>query len=102
MAWSNNLSLANCRTQTDIDSPVVTLTIRARLKRTGKEMKIVVEDGSDLGIPDGAWYALSSAPMSFAISFLRTRASRWTKSQNRKDHGSVLCDATIPSHAAAV
>jgi site-specific DNA recombinase len=39
-------------TKTDSNGPFVTLTIPARLKRTGKEMRIVVEDGSDPAIPD--------------------------------------------------
>ena len=38
--------------RTDTDCSFVTLTIPARLKRTGKEMRIVVEDGSDPAIPD--------------------------------------------------
>jgi site-specific DNA recombinase len=38
--------------KTDGDAPFVTLTIPARLKRTGKEMRIVVEDESDPAIPD--------------------------------------------------
>jgi DNA invertase Pin-like site-specific DNA recombinase len=34
-------------TQSDTDGHFVTLTIPARLKRTGKEMKLIVEDGSE-------------------------------------------------------
>ena len=41
-------------TQTDTDGPFLTLTIPARLKRTGKEMRIVVEDGSDRATPDSS------------------------------------------------
>ena len=39
-------------TQSDTDGHFVTLTIPARLKRAGKEMKIVVEDRSDPATPD--------------------------------------------------
>ncbi len=38
--------------KTDTDCSFVTLTIPARLKRTGKEMRIVVEDASDPANPD--------------------------------------------------
>ena len=38
--------------RTDIHCPFVTLTIAARLKRTGKEMRIVVENGLDPATPD--------------------------------------------------
>jgi len=41
-------------TQSDTDDHFVTLTIPARLKRTGREMKIVVKDGSDPAIPDSS------------------------------------------------
>ena len=41
-------------TQSDTDGHVVTLAIPARLKRTGKEMKIIVEDGSDPATPDAS------------------------------------------------
>jgi hypothetical protein len=40
--------------QSDTDGHVVTLTIPARLKRAGKEMKIIVEDGSDRATPDAS------------------------------------------------
>jgi site-specific DNA recombinase len=40
--------------QSDTDGPVVTLTIPARLKRTGKEMKIIVENGSGPATPDAS------------------------------------------------
>jgi site-specific DNA recombinase len=36
----------------EADEPTVTLAIPARLKRTGKEMRIVVEDGLDPATPD--------------------------------------------------
>jgi hypothetical protein len=36
----------------EADEPIVTLAILARLKRTGKEMRIVVEDGLDPAMPD--------------------------------------------------
>ena len=39
-------------TQSDTDGHFVTLTIPARLKRAGKDMKIVVEDRSDPATPD--------------------------------------------------
>ncbi len=38
--------------RSDTDGHVVTLTIPARLKRVGKEMKIIVEDRSDPAVPD--------------------------------------------------
>jgi site-specific DNA recombinase len=41
-------------TQSGTDGHFVTLTIPARLKRTGKEMKIIVEDGSDPATPDAS------------------------------------------------
>jgi site-specific DNA recombinase len=40
------------KTQSDADRHLLALTIPARLKRTGKELKIVVEDGSDPAIPN--------------------------------------------------
>jgi DNA invertase Pin-like site-specific DNA recombinase len=39
-------------TKSNTDGPFVTLTIPARLKRAGKEMKIIVEDGSEPTSPD--------------------------------------------------
>jgi hypothetical protein len=39
-------------TEIEADGPIVTLTISARLRRTGKEMKIVVKDGLDSVTPD--------------------------------------------------
>ena len=39
-------------TRCDTDGPFVTLSIPARLKRVGKEMKILIEDGSDSASPD--------------------------------------------------
>ena len=41
-------------TQSDTDGHDVTLTIPARLKRAGKEMKILVEDGSNPATPDAS------------------------------------------------
>ena len=41
-------------TQFDSDGPFVTLTIPARLKRVGKEMKILIENGSDPATPDAS------------------------------------------------
>ena len=38
--------------QSDTEGPFMTLTIPARLKRVGKEMKILIEDGSDSASPD--------------------------------------------------
>ena len=40
--------------QQDLEGCVVTLTVPARLKRSGKEMKIIVEDGSNPAIPDAS------------------------------------------------
>jgi site-specific DNA recombinase len=42
------------RFPSDADRHFLTLTIPARLKRTGKEMRIVVEDGSDPASPDAS------------------------------------------------
>ncbi len=42
------------RFQPDADPDVITLTIAARLKRVGKEMRLVVEDGSDSASPDAS------------------------------------------------
>ena len=39
-------------TRRDNDGPFVTLSIPARLKRVGKEMKILIENGSDSASPD--------------------------------------------------
>jgi site-specific DNA recombinase len=41
-------------TQSGTDGPFVTLTIPARLKRVGKEMKILIENGSDPATPDAS------------------------------------------------
>jgi site-specific DNA recombinase len=40
------------KTQSEADRQVTTLSIPARLKRTGKEVRIVVNDGSEPGTPD--------------------------------------------------
>ena len=39
-------------TQSEADRQVTTLSIPARLKRTGKEMRIIVDDGSEPATPD--------------------------------------------------
>jgi hypothetical protein len=41
-------------TLSDTEGPFLTLTIPARLKRVGKEMKILIEDGSDRATPDAS------------------------------------------------
>ena len=41
-------------TRCDTDGPFVTLSIPARLKRVGKEMKILIENGSDSATPDAS------------------------------------------------
>src|SRR5450756_901489 len=41
-------------TRCDADGPFVTLSIPARLKRVGKEMKILIENGSDSASPDAS------------------------------------------------
>ncbi len=41
-------------TPSDADGQFVTLTIPVRLKRVGKEMKIIVEDGSNSATPDAS------------------------------------------------
>ncbi len=40
------------KAQSEADRQVTTLSIPARLKRTGKEMRIIVDDGSEPGAPD--------------------------------------------------
>jgi site-specific DNA recombinase len=40
------------RTASEADHRLTTLSIPARLKRTGKEMRIIVDDGSEPGVPD--------------------------------------------------
>jgi site-specific DNA recombinase len=40
------------RAQSEANRQVTTLSIPARLKRTGKEMRIIVDDGSEPAIPD--------------------------------------------------
>jgi site-specific DNA recombinase len=40
------------KTRPDADRQVITLSIPARLKRTGKEMRIIVDDGSEPATPD--------------------------------------------------
>jgi site-specific DNA recombinase len=40
------------KTRSEADRHLLALTIPARLKRTGKELKIIVEDGSDPAIPN--------------------------------------------------
>ena len=40
------------KSQSEANRPVTTLSIPARLKRTGKEMRIIVGDGSDPATPD--------------------------------------------------
>jgi site-specific DNA recombinase len=42
----------NEKTQSEANRQVTTLSIPARLKRTGKEMRIIVSDGSDPATPD--------------------------------------------------
>jgi len=54
------LSQTDGQTQSAVNAPVdgdgalVTLTIAARLRRTGKEMRLIVEDGSDPATPNPA------------------------------------------------
>ena len=52
LAQSDGRVEPDVEARTDTDCSLVTLTIPARLKRTGKEMRIIVEDGSDPAIPD--------------------------------------------------
>jgi hypothetical protein len=40
------------KSQSEADRSITTLSIPARLKRTGKEMRIIVSDGSEPGTPD--------------------------------------------------
>jgi site-specific DNA recombinase len=40
------------KTQSEADRQVTTLSIPARLKRAGKELRIIVDDGSEPGAPD--------------------------------------------------
>ena len=40
------------KTQSEVDRQMTTLSIPARLKRTGKEMRIIVDDGSEPATPD--------------------------------------------------
>ena len=40
------------KTQSEVDRQVTTLSIPARLKRTGKELRIIVDDGSEPATPD--------------------------------------------------
>jgi DNA invertase Pin-like site-specific DNA recombinase len=40
------------KTQSEVNRQVTTLSIPARLKRTGKEMRIIVDDGSEPATPD--------------------------------------------------
>ena len=40
------------KAQSETNRQVITLSIPARLKRTGKEMRIIVDDGSEPGTPD--------------------------------------------------
>ncbi len=54
LGGTDSLSERPSETRSDTDGYFVTLTIPARLRRTGKEMKIVVEDGSDPATPDSS------------------------------------------------
>jgi hypothetical protein len=58
----------------DSDTRPITLSIPARLKRAGKEMKIIVDDGSDPVTPTRAWSACSCAPMSSVNGSARSAA----------------------------
>ena len=48
----NRKTEPNEKTQSEANRQVTTLSIPARLKRTGKEMRIIVSDGSELATPD--------------------------------------------------
>jgi site-specific DNA recombinase len=54
LSRTNSPAEPTAETHSDTGGPVVTLTIPARLKRTGKEMKIIVENGSDPATPDAS------------------------------------------------
>ena len=79
-------------------SPVTMLSIPARLKRTGKEMRIIVGDGSDPATPDTGLVRLL-----VRANAIRGSASRGSKPDVRgyrqiRGRRSVLCDAAVPSH----
>ena len=51
---TDDRAVLTAEAQSDVEGRVLTLTIPARLKRAGKEMKIIVEDGSGPAIPDAS------------------------------------------------
>src|SRR5277367_7198602 len=57
------------KAQSEADRPMITLSIPARLKRTGKEMRIIVSDGSEPATLTLASCVFSSGPTQSGISF---------------------------------
>jgi hypothetical protein len=68
----------NEKTQSAANRQVTTLSILARLKRTGEEMRIIVSDGSEPATPDTGLTAPSASEEYFLDRQLRSfgRASK--------------------------
>jgi DNA invertase Pin-like site-specific DNA recombinase len=62
------------KTHSETDRPMTTLSIPARLKRTGKEMRIVVDDGSEPAIPDGGLVRLLTRATAIRDQLLADRS----------------------------
>ena len=62
------------KTQSEVNRQVTMLSIPARLKRTGKEIRIIVDDGSEPAAPEPALCVFSCEPTPSAESFSRTEA----------------------------
>ena len=86
------------KAQSEANRDVITLSIPARLKRTGKEMRIIVDDGSE---PSNSRHRPCASPRPRQRN--PRSASRGSKPDLRgycqiRGRRSVLCDAALPSH----
>jgi len=92
------------RTNEPIDNPrsesnhqTTTLCIPARLRRTGKEMRIVVSDGSEPATPDTGLVRLLVRAHAIRDQLLADRSRTFEDIESR-GRRSFLRDAAVPSH----
>ena len=72
------------KTQSEADRPLTALSIPARLKRTGKEMRIIVEDGSEPGTPDTGLVRLLVRARAIRDQLLADRSLTFEDIANRR------------------
>ena len=95
------LEPANQLQQPEANRPVTMLSIPARLKRTGKEMRIIVGDGSDPATPDTGPCAPARPGQRNPRSASRGSKLTFEDIATTRRRRSVLCDAAVPSTMSA-